>query len=307
MFVMNTYNFNNSTQSCLIDKIEKKIQIKVKSSLSCDSNMEKLLTVAQTFRRRSWSFQGTSEQNQDCNIGTPTQFQHELKVTVDENGKLIGLPNDWKTELDAAVDDDTSKGVPNAKTIKDDVVKFFKDTYQETVKKNSESELLPAGRHRTFSSFTSKFGIGRSKATEDLSAIRLSNSTFYLASSPQESNRGSDESTSTLTDDNQPPQSHTPREESEPQTTRKASIIVNQSSRPEPPKLPAAPSQRKQKGVKFAEEPEKTKIGSIMREDGEVITLDRTTMLNEKQILDKIQESCNTEPLKSIYSIKVQK
>ena len=269
--------------------------------------MEKLLTVAQTFRRRSSSFHGTSEQSQDCNIGTPTQFQHELKVTVDENGKLIGLPNGWKTELDAAVDDDTSKGVTNAKTIKDDVVKFFKDTYQETVKKHSESQLLPAGRHGTFSSFSSKFGFGRSKATEDLTAIRLSNSTFYLASSCEDesSKRETNESTSTLTDESQPPQSDT--EESETQTTRKASIIVNHYSRPEPPKLPTAPSQRKQKGVKFAEEPEKTKTGSIMREDVDVFTLDRTTMLNEKQILAKIQESCNTQPLKSIYSIKVQK
>ena len=48
------------------------------------------------------------------------------------------------------------------------------------------------------------------------------------------------------------------------------------------------------------------KSGSIIREDEEVITLDRTTMLTEKQILVMIQESCNTQPLKSIYSIKVR-
>ena len=70
--------------------------------------------------------------------------------------------------------------------------------------------------------------------------------------------------------------------------------------------MPTAPSQRKQRGVKFAEEPERTK--TIMREveDEKPVTLDRTTMLNEKQILSKIQESCNTQPLRTIYSIKVK-
>ena len=271
--------------------------------------MEKLLTVAQSFRRRSSSFSDISNIG---NISTPTEFQHALKVTVDENGKLIGLPTDWKTELDAAVEDDTSKGVTNAKTIKDDVVKFFKDTYQETVKKHSESQFLPAnrGHSSSFSGFTSKFGLGRSKATEDLTGVRLSNSTFYSTSSTffeDESARESKESTSTLTEETQSPKSETPNEESVENAKRKSSIVVNPSSRPHPPTLPAAPSQRRQKGVKFAEEPQKS--NSILREEEEehVITLDRTTMLNEKQILVKIQESCNTQPLKSIYSIKVQK
>ena len=277
--------------------------------------MEKLLTVAQSFRNRSSSFSDIS------NIGTPTEFQHALKVTVDENGKLIGLPTDWKSELDAAVEDDTSKGVTNAKTIKDDVVKFFKDTYQETVKKHSESpKLLPAnrGHSSSFSGITSKLRLGRSKATEDLPGVRLSNSTFYSTSSKffeDESTRESEKSTSTLTEENQSPQSETPEEtenakneENVKNAGRKSSIIVNSSRRPEPPQLPAAPSQRRQKGVKFAEEPPKT--NSILREEEDeehIITLDRTTMLNEKQILVKIQESCNTQPLKSIYSIKVQK
>ena len=272
--------------------------------------MEKLLTVAQSFRRRSSSFSDISNIG---NISTPTEFQHALKVTVDENGKLIGLPTDWKTELDAAVEDDTSKGVTNAKTIKDDVVKFFKDTYQETVKKHSESQFLPANRGHSSSfsgKFSGKFGLGRSKATEDLSGVRLSNSTFYSTSSTfseDESPRESEKSTSTLTEETQSPQSETPNEESVEKARRKSSIIVNPSSRPEPPKLPAAPSQRRQKGVKFAEEPQKS--DSILREEDEehVITLDRTTMLNEKQILVKIQESCNTQPLRSIYSIKVEK
>ena len=271
--------------------------------------MDKLLTVAQSFRRRSSSFHGEIEhQQQPMSIGDPTESQHVLKVTVDENGKLVGLPNDWETQLDDAVEDDTNKGDTHAKSIRADVVKFFKDTYQETVKKHSESQFLPVGKHSaTFSGFSGKFGLGRSKATEDLPGVRLSNSTFYSLSSTfsndEFSSINSDDSTSTLTEENLPPRPPTPipSEETMTKSNRKSSIVVNASSRPEPPKL-------LKKGVKFAEEPEKVKqkSGSIMREDEEVITLDRTTMLNEKQILVKIQESCNTQPLKSIYSIKVQ-
>ena len=270
--------------------------------------MDKLLTVAQSFRRRSSSFHGESE-HQPMSIGDPTESQHVLKVTVDENGKLVGLPNDWETQLDDAVEDDTNKGDTHAKSIRADVVKFFKDTYQETVKKHSESQFLPVGKHSaTFSGFSGKFGLGRSKATEDLPGVRLSNSTFYSLSSTfsndEFSSINSDDSTSTLTEENLPPRPPTPipSEETMTKANRKSSIVVNASSRPEPPKL-------LKKGVKFAEEPEKVKqkSGSIMREDEEVITLDRTTMLNEKQILVKIQESCNTQPLKSIYSIKVRK
>ena len=44
------------------------------------------------------------------------------------------------------------------------------------------------------------------------------------------------------------------------------------------------------------DEPVKSKSGSIMREVDE---------LNEEQIMAKIQEFCNTQPLKSIYSIEV--
>ena len=267
--------------------------------------LDKLLTVAKSFRRRSSSC--SEVQHQPMSIGDPTESQHVFKVTVDENGKLVGLPDDWETQLDAAVEDDTDKGVTNAKSIRADVVKFFKDTYQETVKKHSESQFLPAGKHSaTFSGFSSKFGLGRSKATEDLSAVRLSNSTFYSIASTlshdEFSSIKSDESTSTLTEENQPPQSPTPSEETMTKANRKSSITVNASSRGEPPKL-------LKKGVKFSEEPEmvRKKSGSIIREDEEVITLDRTTMLTEKQILVMIQESCNTQPLKSIYSIKVRK
>ena len=265
--------------------------------------MEKIKAVAQSFRHRSSSFNGSTDK--ECNISSPdsTSFKHELQVTVDENGKLIGLPAEWKSELDAAVEDDTSKGVTNAQTIKDDVVKFFKETYQE--KKQTQSNFH---RHSSSSTgFASKFGLGRSKATEDLTGERLSKSIFYSDNSSindELSSRESQESTSTLTEENQPSELSTiPYDESAEKEKRKSTIVVNPSSRPEPPpKLPKPPSQKK-RGVKFAEQ--LVRSGSIMREDDEVITLDRTTMLNEKQIVAKIKESCNTQPLKSIYSIKV--
>ena len=95
--------------------------------------------------------------------------------------------------------------------------------------KHSESQFLPVGKHSaTFSGFSGKFGLGRSKATEDLPGVRLSNSTFYSISSTfsndEISSIKSDESTSTLTEENQPPQSPSPTPSEE--TTTKPKVVL---------------------------------------------------------------------------------
>ena len=138
--------------------------------------------------------------------------------------------------MDAAVEADTNKGIKNAKSIKDDVVKFFKDTYQETRIKHISSQLVAASRNS--SSLHGIGKLGKSKATEDLTGVRLSNSTFYFQSFESFPKREeSEESRATLTEESQlptPPPTPTPAEE----PVRKSSIVVNASTRPTPPKLP---------------------------------------------------------------------